>query len=704
MTGQMNAYLLLAAPMAPLAGAIVTGIGGTGFIRYKISQRVSHLFCITCVLLSFLISLYALYNTSKGVIFNDTIYSWVSSGSFDAGVGFMVDSLTAFMMCIVTSISLLVHIYSVGYMKEDPGNSRFFASIAFFTFSMLMLVMANNFLLLFFGWEAVGLASYLLIGFWFEKPAAATAGTKAFLINRVSDAAFLSGIALLFSAAGSFQFNDIFLSRYELATMTLPGTDWRLITVSCLCLFIGAMGKSAQFPLHVWLPDSMEGPTPVSALIHAATMVTAGIFMVCRMSPLFELSETVLSLMLIIGAITALFMGLVAMAQNDIKQVIAYSTISQLGYMTMALGASAYSAALFHLMTHAFFKALLFLAAGVVILGMNHDQDIRNMGGLKKYMPVTWITALVASLSLAGFPFFSGFYSKDSILMAIKAANITGSGFAFTAAFLGIFITAFYTFRLFFLVFHGKARWKIGATHLEMEHEKIFSGEHVGILPGEKPHNAPRIMTLPLIILALPACLIGFLTVEPVLFGDFLKTSLATTPFFNQLLQKISPHFSAAFSMTLHGALSPSFLLVLTGVGTAGYFYLFNPRIPDMLAKKLHPIYKLLVNQYYLNQMGAKMLMTGSRISTYLLSLGERTNFSEKWVARLALYLGNTLWRIGETRLIDGLIVNGSARAVTCLSSILRHLQSGYLYHYAFAMIISLLLFLLYFFPLSFWN
>lgn len=694
----MNAYLLLAAPLAPLAGAVFAGLLGTGFIGKPRHSRLSHLFTISGVLLSFLISLYALYWTAQGESLNQPIYSWVASGEFKADIGLMVDGLTSLMMCVVTFISLVVHIYSVGYMEKDPGNSRFFAYIAFFTFAMLMLVMANNFLQLFFGWEAVGLASYLLIGFWHEKPAAATAGTRAFLINRISDAIFLVGIGLLFSTAGSFQFTDLFTARHEVASMTLPGTDWNMMTVSCLCLFVGAMGKSAQFPLHIWLPDSMEGPTPVSALIHAATMVTAGIFMVARLSPLFELSETALSCMLIIGSITALFMGLAAMVQNDIKQVIAYSTISQLGYMTIALGTSAYSAAIFHLMTHAFFKALLFLAAGVVILGMNHDQDIRNMGGLRKYMPATWITALIASFSLAGIPFFSGFYSKESIIIALtKGHDIYGSRFALIAAYLGIFVTAFYAFRLVFLVFHGESRFGSVRPAPAAEHEKPGPHEHAGLLPGETPHHTPRIMTIPLIVLAVPALLIGGITIGPILFGDFLGAAIYIDATLHPAMQNLAARVSGPFSMAIHGLLYPTFFLLIAGIGVAGYFYLRNREAPQKLAKKLPVLYQLLLNQYYLAWLEQKLLAMGARLSERLFLFGHLTNFSERFVTRFVLFVGNGLWKLGEIRLLDGLIVTGSARLVAGFSGIMRRMQSGYLYHYAFVMILSLLCLLFYF-------
>ncbi|RZA14810.1 MAG: NADH-quinone oxidoreductase subunit L, partial [Proteobacteria bacterium] len=423
------------------------------FFGNKIGRGASHSVTILGVLIALIISVQTLLAVMDGASYNGTLYTWMTVAGLKLEIGFLVDSLTAMMMCVVTFVSLMVHIYTIGYMRDDPGYNRFFSYISLFTFSMLMLVMSNNFLQLFFGWEAVGLVSYLLIGFWYTRPTAIYANMKAFLVNRVGDFGFILGIGLLLAFAGSMNYTEVFAKREALAQLTMPGSSWMLLTVACICLFIGAMGKSAQFPLHVWLPDSMEGPTPISALIHAATMVTAGIFMVARMSPLFELSDTALSFVLIIGSITALFMGFLGIIQNDIKRVVAYSTLSQLGYMTVALGASAYQVGVFHLMTHAFFKALLFLAAGAVIISMHHDQDIRNMGGLRKYLPITWITSLLGSLALIGTPFFSGFYSKDSIIEAVAASHLPGSGFAYFAVLAGVFVTAFYSFRMYFLVF-----------------------------------------------------------------------------------------------------------------------------------------------------------------------------------------------------------------------------------------------------------
>src|SRR5471032_2872068 len=468
MAGQLlNPNLLLAVPLAPLAGAAIAGLFGTQFLGNMVGRKTSHTATIMGVLIAFVLSAMTLMDLLNGApVFNANIYNWMTVGSLKFSVGFQIDALSAMMMCVVTFVSLMVHIYTIGYMDEDEGYNRFFAYISLFTFSMLMLVMANNFLQLFFGWEAVGLVSYLLIGFWYTRPTAIVANMKAFLVNRVGDFGFILGIGLLLAYAGSMDYQEVFAKKEQLMSMTLPGTDWALLTVACICLFIGAMGKSAQFQLHVWLPDSMEGPTPISALIHAATMVTAGIFMVTRMSPLFELSDTALSFILVIGSITALFMGFLGVVQNDIKRVVAYSTLSQLGYMTVALGVSAYPVAVFHLATHAFFKALLFLGAGSVIIGMHHDQDMRNMGGLRKYMPITWITSLIGSLALIGTPFFSGFYSKDSIIDAVKASHIAGSGFAYFAVVASVFVTALYSFRMYFMVFHGKERFR-GPKHPE---------------------------------------------------------------------------------------------------------------------------------------------------------------------------------------------------------------------------------------------
>jgi len=624
-----------------------------------------------------------------GATYNGTLYTWMTVAGLKLEVGFLIDSLTAMMMCVVTFVSLMVHIYTIGYMKDDEGYNRFFSYISLFTFSMLMLVMSNNFLQLFFGWEAVGLVSYLLIGFWYTRPTAIKANMKAFLVNRVGDFGFILGIGLLLAYAGSMNYGEVFAKRGELAQMTLPGSDWMLLTVACICLFVGAMGKSAQFPLHVWLPDSMEGPTPISALIHAATMVTAGIFMVARMSPLFELSDTALSVILVIGAITALFMGFLGIIQTDIKRVVAYSTLSQLGYMTVALGASAYSVAVFHLMTHAFFKALLFLGAGSVIIGMHHDQDMRNMGGLRKYMPITWITSLVGSLALIGTPFFSGFYSKDSIIEAVAETHLAGAGFAYFAVLAGVFVTAFYSFRMYFMVFHGEERFGKAHAHdahahadahghdAHDAHDAHDDHEHHGLAPGQKPHESPLVVTLPLILLAIPSVIIGFFAIAPMLYGDFFKGVL----FFGEnhkAMEELAHEFHGPVAMVTHSLTSLPLWLAIAGVATAYYCYMINPRVPAWFKDKFSAVYTLLDNKYYLDKFNEVVFAGGARL------------------------LGGGLWSVGDKGIIDGLVVNGSAKVVNWFSKVTRLWQSGYIYHYAFVMIIGVLGFLVWFMPFPF--
>jgi NADH-quinone oxidoreductase subunit L len=670
MAGQLNPNLLLAVPLAPLAGSLIAGLFGTKFFGNKVGRTTSHTVTILGVLIAFIISFQTLLAVMDGAKFNGTIYHWMTVGGLKLEIGFLIDSLTAMMMCVVTFVSLMVHIYTIGYMQDDEGYNRFFSYISLFTFSMLMLVMSNNFLQLFFGWEAVGLVSYLLIGFWYTKPSAIFANMKAFLVNRVGDFGFILGIGLLLAYAGSMSYDEVFAKKEALAQLTLPGTDWMLLTVACICLFIGAMGKSAQFPLHVWLPDSMEGPTPISALIHAATMVTAGIFMVARMSPLFELSDTALSFVLVIGSITALFMGFLGIIQNDIKRVIAYSTLSQLGYMTVALGASAYSAGVFHLMTHAFFKALLFLAAGAVIINMHHDQDIRNMGGLRKYMPITWLTSLIGSLSLIGTPFFSGFYSKDSIIEAVHYAHIAGAGFANFAVMAGVFVTAFYSFRMYFLVFHGEERFgKPHHDHQDHGHDEHGDEPHHGLAPGEKPHEAPWVVTIPLILLAIPSVVIGYMTIEPMLFGDFFKGVIFVSES-HPAMAELAKEFHGALEMGLHGFTSLPFALALAGVVAAYYCYLVNPKVPAWFYSKFHPLYALLDNKYYMDKLNDVVFAGGARL------------------------LGRGLWNVGDRTLIDGLIVNGSAKLVGWFATITRAFQTGYIYHYAFTMILGIALYL----------
>lgn len=653
---QLSPTLLTIVPLAPLVGAVVAGLFGK-----TIGRRGAH--WITCigVAISLVISIQTLLAVLDGARFNATIYEWMTLGALKMEIGFLIDGLTAMMMVVVTFVSLMVHIYTIGYMEEDPGYQRFFAYISLFTFSMLMLVMSNNFLQLFFGWEAVGLVSYLLIGFWYTRPTAIFANLKAFLVNRVGDFGFILGIGLIVAYAGTLSYAEAFARGADLAKLTFPHSDWMLITVICICLFIGAMGKSAQFPLHVWLPDSMEGPTPISALIHAATMVTAGIFMVARMSPLFELSDTALSVVMTIGAITALFMGFLGIIQNDIKRVVAYSTLSQLGYMTVALGVSAYSVGVFHLMTHAFFKALLFLGAGSVIIGMHHDQDIRNMGGLRKYMPITWITSLLGSLALIGTPLFAGFYSKDSIIEAAHESHLWGSGFAYFAVVAGVFVTAFYSFRMYFLVFHGEERFR----------HKPFPGEHDhpdehGHLHVHEPHESPAVVWVPLVALAIPSVVIGYLTIGPMLFGDFFKDSIFIDLERHPAMEELKKDFHGAGAMAVHALTSLPFWLALAGVVVSWYFYLVKPAIPVAIARTFRPIVTILENKYYMDW------------------------FNENVIAPAARGLGRGLWKGGDEAVIDGAL-NGSADAVGGIAAIGRRLQSGYLYWYALVMIVGVI-------------
>ena len=639
--------------LAPLAAAIVAGLFGR-----KIGRAGSHWITILAVGLSCVLSFLVLKNLylDGGSAENYSLYTWAVSDGLRMEVGFLIDRLSALMMVVVTFVSLMVHIYTVGYMHEDPGYQRFFSYISLFTFSMLMLVMSNNFLQLFFGWEAVGLVSYLLIGFWFKRETAIFANLKAFLVNRVGDFGFILGIAGIVLFTNSLDYATVFESADSISRQTIQvfgGTPWNAMSVICICLFIGAMGKSAQAPLHVWLPDSMEGPTPISALIHAATMVTAGIFMVARMSPLFELSETALAVVLTIGAITAFFMGLLGIVQNDIKRVIAYSTLSQLGYMTVALGVSAYSAAIFHLMTHAFFKALLFLAAGSVIIAMHHEQDIRKMGGLKKYMPITYWTSLVGTLALIGFPGSSGFFSKDALIEAVKHSHWQGQGavywIAYLSVLLGVFVTALYSFRLFFIVFHGDERMdKETKSHL---------------------HESPWVVTGPLILLAIPSAVIGWFTIGPILFGDYFGSSIVATGA-HDVLAHMGETFHGAAAFLTHAFSGPAVYLAALGAVTAWFLYLKRPDIPLMLSDKLSGLYKLLDRKYYFDDLWIKGFAAGGR------------------------NVGTILWKKGDELVIDGVLVNGTANSVVRLAGVMRRLQTGYLYDYAFAMIIALAMFL----------
>ena len=671
----LNPNVLLAIPLLPLLAAAVAGLGGR-----VIGRAGAHTITCLAVGISCLLSLLVLDQVYRGgaPLYDHPVYTWLVSDGFPMQVGFLIDRLTALMMAVVTFVSLCVHVYTIGYMADDPGYTRFFSYISLFTFSMLMLVMANNFMQLFFGWEAVGVVSYLLIGFWYTRPSATFAALKAFIVNRIGDFGFLLGIAGVAYYTYSLDYHTAFAAAPGLAHALLPLTASSgvgALTLICICLFIGAMGKSAQVPLHVWLPDSMEGPTPISALIHAATMVTAGIFMVARMSPLFEYSDTALSFVMVIGAITAFFMGLLGVVNNDIKRVIAYSTLSQLGYMTVALGASAYGAAIFHLMTHAFFKALLFLAAGSVIIAMHHEQDMRRMGGLARYMPVTAVTCWIGALALVGTPFFAGFYSKDAVIEAVGASHRYGSGFAYWCVLLGVFVTSLYTFRLLFMTFHGKERFRDAAGHAadphHDEHQDAHHDEHQGAHGHGDPHESPAVVTLPLIALAIPSVLIGALTVVPVLFGDYWGRSIFVLPA-NDVVGKLAEEFAHPvwISFALHGLLAPPFWLAVAGAVTAYFFFLRNPAWADAAEARCGWLYRLLVQKYYFDWV------------------------NEKIIAPLTRGIGIGLWKGGDEVLIDGALVNGTAEGVSRFGGLLRLVQTGYLYSYAFWMMIGLALLL----------
>ncbi len=663
--------LYLAIALAPLLGAVLAGLFGTGFLGRQVGRRTSHMITIALVAFSAVGSVLVLLDVLNGLRYDGTVYTWMMLGQAKLEIGFLIDPLSALMMVVVTSVSLMVHIYTIGYMAEDPGYQRFFAYISLFTFSMLMLVMANNMVQLFFGWEAVGLVSYLLIGFWYTKPTAIFANMKAFLVNRVGDFGFVLGIGLLFAYAGTMHYGEVFKQAGDLAKETLPGTDWMLLTVACICLFIGAMGKSAQVPLHAWLPDSMEGPTPISALIHAATMVTAGIFMVARFSPIFELSDVALSFIIIIGAIGALFLGILGIIQNDIKRVVAYSTLSQLGYMTVALGASAYSVAIFHLMTHAFFKALLFLGAGSVIIGMHHDQDIRNMGGLRKYMPITWITFLIGTLALVGTPFFSGFYSKEHIIEAAAASTVWGAGFAQYATLIGVFVTSLYSFRVYFLVFHGKERFDTSGDHGHGHHNAAHGHDdhdhaHDHGHHGGTPHESPWVVTLPLVLLAIPSIFAGAWLCDTLLFGGYFKDTIVVLAQ-HPAMAAMAKTWHGWVAYGLHAFVTVPFWLMIAGAVIAWYCYLINPKVPAVIQSKLKGINCILENKYFFDWFYEQVMARGSRA------------------------LGKGLWQQADRGLIDGLLVNGSAKVVGVIAAITRRFQTGFIYHYAFAMIIGLM-------------
>jgi len=662
----MNPHLLLAIPLLPLVAAIIAGLGGR-----LIGRSGAHLVTIAGVAVSCLLSLTVLRDVyfRGAAVYDAPVYTWLVSDGMAMHVGFLIDRLTTLMMVVVTFVSLCVHVYTVGYMRDDPGYIRFFSYISLFTFSMLMLVMSNNFMQLFFGWEAVGVVSYLLIGFWYTRPSAIFANFKAFLVNRIGDFGFVLGIAGVAYFTNSMHYADAFAAAPRIAAALIPLSSTvsvNALTLICVCLFIGAMGKSAQVPLHVWLPDSMEGPTPISALIHAATMVTAGIFMVARMSPLFEYSEGALSFVLIIGATTAFFMGLLGVVNNDIKRVIAYSTLSQLGYMTVALGVSAYSAGMFHLMTHAFFKALLFLAAGSVIIGMHHEQDMRKMGGLAKYMPITAVTCWIGALALIGTPFFSGFYSKDAIIEAVGESHRFGATYAYWCVLCGVFVTALYTFRMLFMTFHGPERFRDAHAHDHGHDDGHRTDEHGHTA---EPHECPWVVTLPLIALAIPSVLIGALTVGPVLFGSYFGGSIFVLPA-NNVVAKVGEEFGGATQTALRGFLSAPFWLALAGVVAAWVFFLWRPQLADAAARRFSGLRRLLTHKYYFDW------------------------FNEQVVAPLARGIGTGLWKGGDQVLIDGGLVNGTAHAIGWFGGVVRRVQSGYLYSYAFWMMIGLALLL----------
>lgn len=638
----------------PLLGSIIAGL-----FRHQIGKAGAHIVTITGVAISFWASIVVAYWVFSGQapVTNVNWFVWASGDNifpFTFNIGFLIDPLTAIMLLVVNFVSLLVHIYSIGYMAEDDGYQRFFSYISLFTFMMLMLVTSNNFLQLFFGWEGVGLVSYLLIGFWYSKESAIQGNLKAFIVNRVGDFGFILGIALLLAFTGSLDYHTVFQSAPSLATETIrlfPNADWSLTTVMCLLLFVGAMGKSAQVPLHVWLPESMEGPTPISALIHAATMVTAGVFMIARISPLIEYSTTALSFILVIGATGALFTGILALVMNDIKRVIAYSTLSQLGYMMVAMGASAYNAGIFHLLTHACFKALLFLAAGSVIMGMHHEQDMRKMGGLRKKMPITYVCYIIGSLALCAVPPFAGFYSKDTIIDAAHLSQIPGAAYAFYCVAIGAFVTALYTFRSLFMTFHGEPR---------MDHH---TWDHV--------HESPWMVWLPLVLLAIPSVIIGYILFEPMIAQRFniLSESLFMLPD-HPVMAELAKEAMLPLKMALHAPLSITFWLTLSGILIAWLFYSVMPVLPTLLAHKFSWLYRLLLNKYGFDAFNQEVFVKGTK------------------------RLGNVFYSLGDRKLIDGFFVNGTGRTFKWLGQIGRGLQSGYLYHYATFMVVGLVAFL----------
>lgn len=707
MVEKISTVWLLLTLLAPLFGAIVSGGFGTLFGGHLIRRKTSQYVTTICVGFSLLASLIVLNQVSDGITYNETIYTWASLGALQVDIGFMIDGLSALMMCVVTFVSFAVHIYSMRYMENDDNVSRFFCYISLFTFSMLALVMSNNFVGLFFGWEAVGVMSYLLIGFWLDKESAVKAGLKAFVVNRIGDACFIIGVGILFAYSGSLHFQDIFDNSVSLSHFVLPNISFSIVTVACLFLFVGAMAKSAQFPLHVWLPDSMEGPTPISALIHAATMVTAGIFVVARLSPLYELSTVALTVMMIVGAITALFLGILAIVQTDIKRVVAFSTLSQLGYMVVGLGASAYAVSVFHLTTHACFKALLFLAVGSVILGMRHDQDITHMGGLYRYMPITYVMMLIGSLALIGTPFFSGFYSKESLLSVLWLSNQSMALVAYVVLALTIFVTALYTFRLFFYVFHGKERFlRQQLVNLKAQaQEKLPEGEFIGLLPGEKPMESSWLVHLPLALLAIPSIFIGMILLKPFAQSGWLVSSFYVDLIEHPAFDSWAEQLSNVWAMTLHGMISVPFVLTCLGVLLAWYAYVYKPSAPIRLRRRLKRTYLVFLNEYYIEAAYAKIVSFIQTLGLLLWRFIDQKLIDEIIIHRIiigsAKRIGKSVFRIGDQIIIDGFLVRGGYRFVGWISSVTRHIQSGYLYHYVLVMLIGVIGLLVYFVPLT---
>lgn len=720
MTPSLSLPLLLTILLIPMFAAAIVGIGATAVGGNVLNQRMAHRITIAAVGITFILSAWVLWQVIQGARFNQTVYEWMRIGDLRMEIGFMIDGMTALMMCVVTFVSLMVHVYSTGYMHGDAGYSRFFAYISLFTFAMLLLVMSNNLLQLFIGWEGVGVASYLLIGFWFDRHPAIFANKKAFLVNRVADLGFILGIGLVVAHTGTLNYQEIFERLDMLTNSTLPGTTWAIVTVACIFLFVGAMGKSAQFPLHVWLPDSMHGPTPSSALIHAATMVTAGIFMVSRLSPMFELSDVALNVILTIGAASAFFMGLMGLIQYDIKRVVAYSTLSQLGYMVMGLGASAYSVSVFHLFTHAFFKALLFLAAGSVIMGMHHNQDMRYMGGLRKYMPVTHWTSLAGTLALIGMPLFSGFYSKDGIIEALHFSQQPMAKVAYWAALISVFVTAFYSMRVYFVVFWGNERYD---QNPDAHHHDDHHSEH----NDGKPHESPWVVTVPLILLAIPSVFIGMLTMDALLFGDFLADAIHINHAKHTALQDFQAIFTGVFGMAAHGLVTPPFWFMVAGIVSAAVLYLGKNNWAEKIRHTLAPLVQVLEQKYYLDWfydifIGQGVGRVGRALwqrldmvwmwcidqgSTRVLRcLGDAIRIAGErfllWLADGLLaggsrVLGQKLYTHGDQGIIEAKFVNASWKGIAAAAALIRRIQTGYLYHYALVMILGLLAFITWF-------